>query len=162
MCQLEYINELGQECSWLENTYANLRKKLIKIYIRVRFLKRSTQARFFTINKRRVLQNLEPPQIYPGNIVKVRLKNEIKSLLDIHGKYKGLPFMDEMYNYCGKEYKVLATVDYFYDESKQKLCKCKDTVILEGAFCSGKRWLYLKSCDLKCFFFWHKDLLKKT
>jgi len=134
MCQLKQINELSQEYSWFENFYANLRRKLIRIYIKSYFLKNKVWARFKLIDKRPFLQNFEQAKIYPGDIVRVRSKKEIKSLLDIHGRYKNLPFMDDMYNYCGKEYKVLTMVNYFYDETKQKLCKCKDIFILEGSF----------------------------
>jgi len=161
MCQLKFIHELGQESSWIDNFYANLRRKLIQIYIKANFIKHKLWFRLVPIDKRSFLQDSERPQIYPGDIVRVRSKGKIKSLLDHHGIYKGCPFIDEMYNHCGKEYKVLTKVNYFHDESKQKLCKCKDIFILEGIFCSGRRWLYLESCDLKCFFFWHKDLLQK-
>ena len=162
MCQLVYMGELGQKSSWLGNTYGNLRRKLIRSYMRALFFITKIVTRRVPETKDSFLQNLDPPQIYPGDVVRVRSKDEIKSLLDSSGKYKSCPFMDEMFNYCEKEYKVLAGVDYFFDESKQKLVKLRDIFVLEGTHCSGKRWLYLRSCDLRCLFFWHKDLFTKV
>jgi hypothetical protein len=162
MCQLKYMSELGQKSSLLESLYAKLRRKLIQIYSKALFLKKRTLSRLAPINRDGFLLDLEQPQIYPGDIVRVRLKKEINSLLDSHGKYKSCPFMEEMYSFCEKEYKVLTKVNYFFDESKQKLLKCQDLFILDGPYCSGKRWLYSESCDLRCFFFWHRDLLTRV
>lgn len=162
MCQLKYIHELVQEASWLDNSYASLRRKLGQTYIKAAFLKNKVWLKLSPTNERPFLQNFEQSQICPGDTVRVRSKEQIKNLLDHRGAYKGCEFMQEMYDYCGKEYKVLAKVSYFYDESKEKLCKCNDFFFLDGSYCSGRLRLYLESCDLKCFFFWHKDLLEKT
>jgi hypothetical protein len=162
MCQLKYVHELVHESSWLDDSYASLRRKLAQIYIKATFLKKKVLLTLSPTKERPFLQNFEQSQIYPGDTVRVLSKEKIKNLLDHRGAYKGCDFMEEMYNCCGKEYKVLTKVAYFYDESKQKLCKCKDIFFLEGASCSGRMRLYLEPCDLKCFFFWHKDLLEKT
>ena len=45
------------------------------------------------------------------------------------------------------------------DEAKQKMCKCKDIVLLEDVLCSGRQKLYFEDCDRCCFYFWHKDWL---
>jgi len=161
MCQLKYIHELGQESSWLDNFYANLRKRYFQIYNKANFLKNKLRHRSAPIENKTFSQNPQQPQIYPGETVRVRSEEEIDNLLNHQVIYKGCPFMPEMYDCCGKEYKVLTKVNYFYDESKQKLCKCKDIFILDGPSCTGRRSLYLDSCDLKCSYFWHKDLLEK-
>ena len=98
----------------------------------------------------------------PGDTVKVLSREKIIRLLDYRGIYKGCPFIEEMYDHCNKEYKVLKEANYFYDEIKQKLCKCKDIVVLEGTICSGKQKLYKETCDLRCYFFWHKDWIEKV
>ena len=102
------------------------------------------------------------PDIRPGDVVRVRSKNEIRKLLDTEGKTRGCSFTHEMYQYCGRKFRVLKAVESFFDESRQKMCRCRDTVILEGALCSGRQRLYFMKCDRNCFFFWKTDWLKKA
>jgi hypothetical protein len=94
--------------------------------------------------------------------VRVHTAEDIRGMLDDHEKYKGCLFIDEMFEHCGKTYKVLKEIDWFFDEAKQKMCKAKNAVILEGVLCSGRQRLYRVSCDRNCFFFWHKDWLEKA
>ena len=107
------------------------------------------------------MTTLEKPNIVAGDTVRVLSQKQIRSMLDYRGIYKGCPFLGEQFAYCGNSYKVFKEVRYFYDERKNKLCKCNDMVLLEGTFCSGKQKLYSESCDLNCYFFWHKDWLEK-
>lgn len=100
--------------------------------------------------------------IRPGDWVKVKSKDEIRKILDDREKYKGCMFIDEMDEHCGKTYKVFKVIDYFFDEARQKMCKSRDTVILDGVVCSGRQRLYKVSCDRNCFFFWHLAWLEKV
>jgi hypothetical protein len=95
-----------------------------------------------------------------GVLVRVRSNDEIEKMLDDHEKYRGCRFINEMYDHCGNTYRVLKIIDNFYDEAKKQMCKCKDTVILEGVVCSGRQRLYSMSCDRQCFFFWHTAWLE--
>ena len=70
-------------------------------------------------------------------------------------------FMDKMYEFCNKKYKVLKEIDSFYKEASKKMVKCKNIVILEGVTCNGSQRLYLKKCDRNCFLFWLKAWLGK-
>ena len=97
----------------------------------------------------------------PGDFVIVLTKDEIHSILDDWGATKGCVFTPEMYERCGKTYKVFKNIDYFYDEVKQKMCKCNNIVVLERAVCSGRRKLFSEDCDRNCFQFWHISWLKK-
>jgi hypothetical protein len=99
--------------------------------------------------------------IRPGDWVEVRCRDEIRKSLDREGKTRGCVFTREMYAHCGSQYKVLKSVTSFFDESKQKLCYCRNVVILEGSVCSGRQRLYTAKCDRNCFFFWQTDWLKK-
>ena len=100
--------------------------------------------------------------IKEGNIVKVRPKEEIQKELDDAGKYGGCWFIDEQYEYCDKKFKVAKKVDYFFDEAKQKMVKCKNIYFLDGVLCSGRQRLYSVSCDRYCFLFWHAAWLEKV
>ncbi len=101
-------------------------------------------------------------EIHPGDLVRVRPRREIKRLLDRHGKYRGCTFTHEMYTYCDRKFRVHKNIETFFDETKQKMCRCRNTVILDGAVCSGRQRLYAERCDRNCFFFWQTDWLEKV
>ena len=160
-CQLTSINGLKQKNSWI-NDLLQIRVKMMRpTKRRVIFIKNKL-FRALLPREGETVQDFEKVPVSPGEIVRIRSKREIRSMLDNHEKYKGCLFIDEMYEHCGKTYKVLKAVSYFFDEARQKMCKCKDTVILEGVVCSGRQRLYSIGCDRNCFFFWHKDWLKKV
>jgi hypothetical protein len=161
-CQLTSINDIKKQNSWINNL----------LQIRVKILRPAKRKAKFLRNRLLRILNPKSPKtaptivsgsdIGPGDIVKVRSVQEIRSMLDDHEKYKGCLFIDEMYEHCDKTYTVLKTVEYFFDEARQKMCKAKNNVLLEGVLCSGRQRLYRVSCDRNCFFFWHKDWLKKS
>jgi len=161
-CQLTNIDEIKQKNSWIGDL----------LQARVKILRPGKRKAIFLRNKlfnilspERKTENIVPIDqsiINPGDKVKVRSKKEIRGMLDDHEKYKGCLFIDEMYGHCGNTYRVLKTANYFFDEAKQKMCKARDTVLLEGVVCSGRQRLYKVTCDRNCFFFWHKDWLKKV
>jgi len=140
------------------------------LQMRVRFLRQAKRQMVYFKNRLlRILRPLtkmenrldgERKLINVGDTVKVRSREEIWSLLDDHNRYKGCLFIDEMYQHCSNTYKVLKKVCYFFDEAKQKVCKCEEMVILEGVLCSGWQRLYSVSCDRNCFFFWHAEWLQ--
>jgi len=99
--------------------------------------------------------------IRPGDWVQVRSRAEIRGSLDRYGKTGGCAFTREMYGLCGRQYRVLKKVSAFFDESRQRICHCRNIWILEGALCSGQQRLYAVRCDRNCFFFWHTAWLKR-
>jgi hypothetical protein len=105
--------------------------------------------------------NPEEHDIGPEDLVRVRPEEEIRSFLDEEGKYRGCKFMRGMYEHCGKTYRVLKNVDFFYDETRQKMVRTRNLVILEGVICRGRRKLFVSGCDRNCYFFWHKTWLQK-
>jgi len=105
--------------------------------------------------------NIRRNEIKAGDLVRVCSKKDINNSLDNWRRYKGCSFMDEMYQYCGRTFKVLKVVRNFYDEVNQRLVKCRDVLILEGVICSGRRTLYREKCDRNCFLFWHTVWLDK-
>ena len=47
-----------------------------------------------------------PIGLLAGDIVEVRSKEEILKSLDANGCFEGVPFMPEMFQYCGRRMKV--------------------------------------------------------
>ena len=96
-----------------------------------------------------------------GDIVRIRSKEEILRTLDKNNRLKGCLFMDEMWQYCETEHKILKKVNNFYDEANYRMCKTRNTVLLDGIHCSGHFERYNQSCDRYCLLFWKEEWLEK-
>jgi hypothetical protein len=94
-----------------------------------------------------------------GDRVKVRPFYEIKPTLDNKGYYKGMLFIDDMVQFCGKTYNVFKRVDKVFMHRDKKMQKCRSVVLLEGVLCHG--YGPEIDCDRTCFFFWKEDWLEK-
>lgn len=97
----------------------------------------------------------------PGDVVRVRSKEETQRTLDDEDKLDGCLFMNEMWDYCGTQQKVLKRVEYFYDEGTSEMRRMRNTVLLEGLHCSGSL-IWKQKCDKHCLFFWKEDWLEKV
>ena len=160
-CQLTLIQHIAKKNSWLNHC----------LQYRVRLLRTSKRKVVFLMKRLLSILKIrkrsgngilyESQNIKEGDMVCVRPKDEIQNELDDAGKYKGCWFIDEQYDYCGKEFRIAKRVDYFFDEAKQKMVKCKNMFFLEGVLCSGRQRLYSVSCDRNCFLFWHIAWLEK-
>ena len=95
----------------------------------------------------------------PGDLVRVRTREEIKATLDSSNRLKGCLFMSEMWDYCGTEQRVLKPVRQLLDERVYRVRKTSGVVLLEGAICQGSE--YSAGCDHSCFFFWREEWLEK-
>ena len=69
--------------------------------------------------------------------------------------------MNEMWQYCGTEQKIIKKVENFYDEANFRMCKARKTVLLAGLHCTGSPSKSKLSCDRYCLFFWKEDWLEK-
>ena len=160
-CQLTNIPEVGIEKSLSYRYYQKLIKLLQKINGKVLFIRIKLKRMMSPSSTKLLSKSNNFSQIKAGDIVKVKTKKEIQGMLDERGKHKGCSFIGRMYEYCGNNYTVLKEVNYFFDEAKQKMCKCKNIVLLEEVTCSGKQKLFFESCDRSCFYFWHVDWLER-
>jgi hypothetical protein len=100
-------------------------------------------------------------RIKPGDMIRVRSLEEIRSTLDSDGKYNGgILFIDEMAQHCGNKYRVLKRVRKIFDSDVWRMKKSEEIVILEGVFCHGYRTY--EECDRSCPFFWKDIWLEKV
>jgi hypothetical protein len=92
-----------------------------------------------------------------GDLVQVRDPKEIEGTLDEKGFNRGLSFDREMLPYCGRTVRVKDTVDRIIDEKTGKMLKIpKDSLILEGAVCSGERTPGCWFCPREIYPFWRE------
>jgi len=113
-----------------------------------------------TVAQKEVMPVEEILDLQPGEFVQVRSLEEIRSTLDENGKYKGLLFMPEMEDFCGKKCRVFKKVRSITLESNGEVRQLKSpTVFLEGVYCDGTRH---NACDRSCLLFWREAWLKRT
>jgi hypothetical protein len=95
-----------------------------------------------------------------GDWVQVRSKEEILSTLDKNGRLEEMPFMPEMYQHCGKKYRVgkraHKTCDPMNGLESRRL---PSTVHLEGLRCDGSAHA---GCQAGCLFYFKEAWVKKV
>jgi hypothetical protein len=74
--------------------------------------------------------------LQPGDLVRVKSKEEILATLDTHNRNRGLMFDVEMLRYCGKTARVNQRIERIIDEHTGKMLEINsDCVTLEGFVC---------------------------
>jgi hypothetical protein len=97
----------------------------------------------------------ETPELRPGQLVRIRSKEQIARTLGPNGKNKGLWFDREMLVYCGKTARVLRRIDRFVDERTGKMHELRnDCYVLDGIVCSGDRSTGRRFCPRAIYPFW--------
>ncbi len=92
-----------------------------------------------------------------GDLVEVRSREEILATLDREARLDALPFMPEMFQYCGKRYRVFKRADKTCDTiSSTGTRRLFHTVHLEGLRCDGRAH---GGCQALCLLFWKEAWL---
>jgi hypothetical protein len=106
------------------------------------------------------LRFLLGPAPRPGDLVAVRSRDEIEVTLDANRTLEGLPFMEEMAEYCGKVFRVHRRVDKIFDmRHKTGLRRLCQTVSLNGLRCSG---MHHDGCQAECQLLWKDAWLRRV
>jgi hypothetical protein len=96
-----------------------------------------------------------------GESVEVRSKEEILSTLDKNGQLDGLPFMPEMFAFCGKRFRVYKrahkTCDTITGEYRGR--KMQNAVHLDNVRCDGQSH---GGCQAGCLIFWKEAWVKRV
>jgi hypothetical protein len=105
-------------------------------------------------------QTMNNMPLHTGEWVEVRSKEEILKTLDKQGQLEGLPFMPQMFEYCGKQFRVYKrahkTCDTVNDYKGRRM---KNAVHLEGSRCDGGTY---GGCEAGCLIFWKEAWLKRV
>jgi hypothetical protein len=100
---------------------------------------------------------------HAGEWVEIRSKEEILKTLDQKGQLEGLPFMPQMFQYCGQRFKVYKrahkTCDTVAMTGLYTGRRMNSAVHLEGIRCDGQAY---EGCEAGCLIFWKEAWLKKT
>ena len=160
-CQLHCWSDVAESLSSTETLW-QLPKRLKRIVKRrLRFLL-NFMAELSGSRKRKAhtLSNVSSAEsLNPGDVVRVRSREEIQSTLDRWDRLHGCSFMEEMWEYCGTKQHVFKRVQRFLDERDYLVKKCKGTVLLQDVFCKGT--VDFGRCDRSCLLFWREEWLEK-
>src|SRR5208282_5596457 len=103
-----------------------------------------------------------PRRLYPGDLVEVKLLEQILQTLDSSGALDHLPFMPEMAQFCGQRFKVFRRVVKTCSSgtsSTMRAFRGDDVVLLENLRCSGAAH---DGCEKACMIFWREAWLQKV
>jgi hypothetical protein len=107
--------------------------------------------------------HIEPAQtldLRAGELVQVRGADEVIATLDERGELDSLPFMPEMLQYCGRQFRVSKRADKTCDTiEKYHARRMYRTVHLEQLRCDGCGH---DGCQAGCLTFWKEAWLKRA
>lgn len=95
----------------------------------------------------------------PGELVRVRPLEQIKTTLDAQGKNQKMLFAPAMADYCGQVMRVRDRVESIVLEATNRQRKIENTVVLEGAVCDG---VCHRLCPRKSLLFWRECWLERV
>jgi hypothetical protein len=99
----------------------------------------------------------------PGELVKVRSREEILATLDHNARNRGLYYDAEMWRFSGGTYRVLRRVERIIDEKTGRMIRLPgDCIVLEGATCSGERSTRRLFCPRSIFPYWREIWLRRV
>src|SRR5918992_236201 len=97
--------------------------------------------------------------LQPGDLVRIKSKDEIVKTLDRTGHNRGLSFDSEQVKYCGRTARVRSRVQKLLDEETGKMVHIKsDCIILEGVTCTSD---YSRLCPRGIYPYWREIWLEK-
>jgi hypothetical protein len=98
--------------------------------------------------------------LQPGELVRVKSKQDIMATLNSDLLNRGLGFEEEMSRYCGREARVLRRVDRCIDERTGRLLEMKNPcIVLENTICAGA---YNANCPRSIYSFWREIWLERV
>jgi hypothetical protein len=97
--------------------------------------------------------------LQPGELVRVRTRQEIRQTVDPEGRNRGLSFDVEMTPYCGRSMRVERRVNRLIDDWTGRMLELpSDCIVLEGAVCKG---LYHGLCTRRTDTYWREIWLER-
>jgi hypothetical protein len=102
----------------------------------------------------------ESLNLKPGELVRVKRKEEILETLDTNNKNRGLSFDVEMLKYCGQTAQVLRRVEKIIDEKTGRMVHMKNPcIILAGVICTAD---YHRLCPRSIYPYWREIWLERA
>jgi hypothetical protein len=101
--------------------------------------------------------------LQPGELVRVKSREEIVRTLNRRNRNHGLSFDPEMVRYCGNVYRVLARVDRVIEESTGRMISLtNDCIILDDVVCRAEYSARRLFCPRSLYPFWREIWLERV
>lgn len=98
--------------------------------------------------------------LVPGDVVRVKSRDEIVATLDANNRNRGLMFDGEMTSYCGRIGRVRDRIERIIDEHTGRMITIEsDCVTLEGMVCKAD---YHRLCSREIYHYWREIWLEKV
>jgi hypothetical protein len=137
------------------NEYQDLSRRFLPRALRIR-----DGMRFPFIDGRLEKTPAATLDLQPGELVRIKSKEEIMRTLDVHSSNRGLSFDPEMLWYCGRQARVLRRVERIVDERTGKLLRLnRPCIVLEGVTCRGE---YHRCCPRADYPYWREIWLERV
>jgi hypothetical protein len=102
----------------------------------------------------------EALDLQPGELVRVKSKEEIVATLDTRNRNRGMSFDAEQLKYCGREARVLRRVNRIIEEPTGKMMELKNPcIILEDVICTSD---YHRLCPRGIYPYWREIWLERV
>jgi hypothetical protein len=101
----------------------------------------------------------ETLNLQPSEWVEVKSLPEIQATLDANGKNRGLGFVPDQAEFCGKRFRVAGRVERLILEWSGELRPIANTVELEEVTCHGRM---CRSCPRNCYHLWREIWLRRV
>jgi len=95
--------------------------------------------------------------MHANDWVEVRSKQEILATLDKNGRLDGMPFMPQMFEYCGKRFRVHKSAHKACDPVYTMAARGVDNAVHLNLRCNGQAY---GGCQAGCRLFWRDAWLK--
>jgi hypothetical protein len=142
-------------CIGLFNEYQDLSRRLLPRPLRIRDGRRYPFIEG-TLHK----TPTETLGLQPGELVRVKSKEEIVKTLDADNANRGMKFDGEMVMYCGREARVLRRVEQIIDEKTGRMLRFKNPcIVLEDVTCTGA---YHRQCPRAIYPYWREIWLERV
>jgi hypothetical protein len=102
---------------------------------------------------------MERLELEPGEWVRVRGIREILRTLDRNGCNRGMTFEPNMFQYCGRKFRVLSRVERIIDEGTGQLREIRNPcILLDSVRCRGKSFV----CHKCSYLYWREIWLRRS
>jgi hypothetical protein len=137
------------------NQYQDLSVRLLPRWLRIR-----GGRRFPFLNGKLHRTPTETLDLQPGELVRIKSKEEIVRTLDTGNRNRGMRFDAEMLKFCGRQARVLGRVERIIDEPTGRMLELKNPcILLEGVICPGD---YHRLCPRGTYSYWREIWLERV
>ena len=137
------------------NEYQDFSRRFLPRRLRIR-----AGARFPFIDGRLQKTPDVSLDLQPGELIRIKSRDEIVGTLDTNNNNRGMSFDAEMVPYCGQQARVLRRVERVVDEGTGQLLSLKRVgIILEDVTCRGQ---YHRCCPRADYPFWREAWLERV